>query len=61
MREFLSRLSIALVDGKQHSSQVVFSALVGISLLEKVSDLWARTARSSMEPYQESKEPGKRQ
>ena len=29
-----SRLSIASVDGKQHLSEVVFSALVGFSLLE---------------------------
>ena len=30
-----SCLSIASVDGKQHLSKVVFSALVGFSLLEK--------------------------
>jgi hypothetical protein len=35
-----SRLSIAPVDGKQNLSEVVFSALVGFSLLEKISDLW---------------------
>ena len=32
MREFFSRMSIASVDGKQHLSEVVFSALVGFSL-----------------------------
>ena len=31
MRDFF-RFSIALVDGKQHLSEVVFSALVGFSL-----------------------------
>ena len=30
-----SRLSIASVDDKQHLSEVVFSALVGFSLLEQ--------------------------
>ena len=30
-----SRLSIASVDGKQHLSEIVFSALVGFSLLDK--------------------------
>jgi hypothetical protein len=30
-----SRLSIVSFDGKQHLSEVVFSALVGVSLLEK--------------------------
>ena len=29
------RLSKASVDGKQHFSEVVFNALVGLSLLEK--------------------------
>ena len=32
MHEFFSRLSIASVDGKQHLSEVVFSALVWFSL-----------------------------
>ena len=31
-REFFSRLLLASVDGKQHFSEVVFSALVGFSL-----------------------------
>ena len=34
------RLSIASVDDKQHLSEVVFSALVGISLLEKYPTLF---------------------
>jgi hypothetical protein len=35
MCEFFSRQSVASIDGKQHLSEVVFSALVGFSLLEK--------------------------
>ena len=34
-RWIVSRLSIASVDGKQHLSEVVFSTLIGFSLLEK--------------------------
>jgi hypothetical protein len=36
MREFFSCLSIASVDGKQHLSEVVFSALIGFSLRKMV-------------------------
>ena len=35
MRKLFSCLSIASVDGKQHLSEIVFSALVEFSLLEK--------------------------
>jgi hypothetical protein len=35
MREFFPRLSIASVDDKQDLNEVVFSALIGFSLLGK--------------------------
>ena len=47
-----SCLSIASVDGKQHLSEVVFSALVGFLIFNGFLSLGNR------EPYQESKEPG---
>ena len=49
------------VDGKQHLSEVVFSALFGSSSVRKVSELQMGTARSFWEPYQESKESGEQQ
>ena len=35
-----SRLSIASVDGKQHLSEIVFSALVGFPLFDKYPTFW---------------------
>jgi hypothetical protein len=61
MCEFFSCQSIASIDGKQHLYEVVFSALVGFSLLEKYPIFGRGTARSCRELYQKSKEPGKTQ
>ena len=56
-----SRLSIASVDGKQHLSKVVYSALVGFTSARKLFDLRVGTTRYRREPYQKIKEPGETQ
>ena len=59
IREFFSCLSIASVDGKQHLSEVVFSALVGFFIVTKMAErleqrtwlrLWAKNKTPAVRP-----------
>ena len=65
IRELLSRLSIASVDGDQHLSAVAFSTLLGFSLQGIWRNNWSNTLDSELlgdiSWYQESKEAGEPQ